>query len=212
MAQAELSQFDMLGVTMGILPENFCWKLRKEEMFTAPEVVMVFSDEGIGGMTRIYHDLYRNHLIRGKYSRMQRPVLINNWEATYFNFDSEKILSIAKEAAAQGIEMLVLDDGWFGKRNSDACALGDWYVNEEKLQGGLTKLVEEINKMGMKFGLWFEPEMISPDSDLYRMHPDWAIQVPGRAGILMDKLWGDYQGKTVSLQCPHYKISRGKTM
>lgn len=180
MAQAEISQFDMLRVTMGILPDNFCWKLMPGETFTAPEVVMVFSDEGIGKMTRTYHDLYRNHLIRGKYCRKQRPVLINNWEATYFNFDSEKILAIAKEAAAQGIEMLVLDDGWFGKRNSDKCALGDWYVNEEKLQGGMSKLVEKINRMGMKFGLWFEPEMISPDSDLYRAHPDWAIRVMGR--------------------------------
>lgn len=183
MAQVELTQFDLLRVTMGICPENFCWRLQRGEIFTAPEVVMVFSPDGIGGMTRIYHDLYRQHLIRGKYCDMQRPVLINNWEATYFNFNEEKILSIAKEAAAKGIEMLVLDDGWFGKRNNDKCALGDWYVNEEKLRGGLAKLVEEINQLGMKFGLWLEPEMISPDSDLYRAHPDWAIQVMGREPV-----------------------------
>lgn len=180
MAQAELTQFDMLRVTMGILPENFSWKLLEGEHFTAPEVVMVFSEKGIGGMTRSYHDLYRNNLIRGKYCHIQRPVLINNWEATYFQFDTEKIISIAKMAASLGIEMLVLDDGWFGRRNSDTCALGDWYVNEEKLKGGLPYLVSEIHKLGMKFGLWFEPEMISPDSDLYRKHPDWAIQIPGR--------------------------------
>ena len=183
MAQAELTQFDMLRVTMGILPENFNWKLLKGEHFTAPEVVMVFSEKGIGGMTRSYHDLYRNNLIRGKYCHIQRPVLINNWEATYFQFDTEKIIFIAKMAASLGIEMLVLDDGWFGKRNSDTCALGDWYVNEEKLKGGLPYLVSEIHKLGMKFGLWFEPEMISPNSDLYRKHPDWAIQIPGREPI-----------------------------
>ena len=183
MAQAELTQFDMLRVTMGILPENFNWKLLEGEHFTAPEVVMVFSEKGIGGMTRSYHDLYRNNLIRGKYCHIQRPVLINNWEATYFQFDTEKIIFIAKMAASLGIEMLVLDDGWFGKRNSDTCALGDWYVNEEKLKGGLPYLVSEIHKLGMKFGLWFEPEMISPNSDLYRKHPDWAIQIPGREPI-----------------------------
>ena len=183
MAQAELTQFDMLRVTMGILPENFSWKLLEGEHFTAPEVVMVFSEKGIGGMTRSYHDLYRNNLIRGKYCHIQRPVLINNWEATYFQFDTEKIIFIAKMAASLGIEMLVLDDGWFGKRNSDTCALGDWYVNEEKLKGGLPYLVSEIHKLGMKFGLWFEPEMISPNSDLYRKHPDWAIQIPGREPI-----------------------------
>lgn len=183
MAQAELTQFDMLRVTMGILPEDFSWKLIEGECFTAPEVVMVFSAEGIGGMTRSYHDLYRNHLIRGKYCHTQRPVLINNWEATYFQFDTDKIISIARTAVAKGIEMLVLDDGWFGNRNDDKCALGDWYVNEEKLNGGLSYLASEINKLGMKFGLWFEPEMISPDSELYRQHPDWAIQVPGREPV-----------------------------
>lgn len=183
MAQAELTQFDMLRVTMGILPEGFCWKLESGASFTAPEAVMVFSAEGIGGMTRSYHDLYRNHLIRGKYCHAQRPVLINNWEATYFQFDTDKILSIARTAATLGIEMLVLDDGWFGRRDNDACALGDWYVNEEKLRGGLPYLVSEINKLGMKFGLWFEPEMVSPDSDLYRKHPDWVIRIPGREPV-----------------------------
>lgn len=131
-------------------------------------------------MTRSFHNLYRNHLIRSKYLHTKRPILVNNWEATYFDFDDDKLVAIAKEAKKAGIEMLVLDDGWFGKRANDECALGDWLANEEKLKGGLKALVERINGEGLKFGLWFEPEMISPDSDLYRAHPDWAIQVPGR--------------------------------
>lgn len=182
-AQAELTQFDTVRAVMGISPENFCWMLEPDESFTAPEAVTVWSGTGLDGMTHTFHDLYRHHLIRGKYSTAPRPVLINNWEATYFDFDAEKILSIAEDAAKQGVEMLVLDDGWFGARNSDACGLGDWWVNETKLNGGLHRLVEQINKMGLKFGLWFEPEMISPDSDLYRAHPDWAIQIPGRAPV-----------------------------
>lgn len=180
LAQVERSQFDSIRMTMGIHPQNFRWKLEKGECFTAPEVVMVYSGEGIGQMTRTFHDLYRNHLIRGEYRDTKRPILINNWEATYFQFDTEKLLEIAREASGLGIEMLVMDDGWFGARNSDNCGLGDWKVNEEKLPGGLSYLVEEIKKLGMKFGIWFEPEMVSPDSDLYRAHPDWAIQVPGR--------------------------------
>ena len=141
---------------------------------------MVYTDKGLDAMTAAFHKLYRKHLLRGKYKDKKRPILINNWEATYFNFNTEKLLAIAKEAASLGIEMLVMDDGWFGKRNNDDCALGDWVVNEEKLSGGLKYLVDEVNKLGMKFGIWFEPEMISPDSDLYREHPDWAIAIPGR--------------------------------
>lgn len=179
-AQAEVSQFDSVRMSMGIHPENFCWKLLPGEAFQAPEVVMVYSFEGLDEMTTSFHHLYKKHLIRGEYKDKKRPILINNWEATYFDFTTEKLLSIAKEAASLGIEMLVMDDGWFGKRSSDNCALGDWVVNEEKLQGGLKYLVDEVNKLGMKFGIWFEPEMISPDSDLYRAHPDWAIAIPGR--------------------------------
>jgi Alpha-galactosidase len=181
-AQAEVTQFDSVRMTMGIHPENFCWKLECGESFQAPEVVMVYTDKGFDAMTNTFHKLYRNHLIRGVYKNKKRPILINNWEATYFAFDTEKLLSIAKEASALGIEMLVMDDGWFGKRNLDNCALGDWIVNEEKIRGGLKYLVHEVNKLGMKFGIWFEPEMISPDSDLYRAHPDWAIAIPGRPG------------------------------
>ena len=179
-AQAEVSQFDSIRMSMGIHPENFCWKLEQGESFQAPEVVMVYSSQGLDGMTTAFHHLYKRHLIRGEYKDKKRPILINNWEATYFNFTTEKLLSIAKEASGLGIEMLVMDDGWFGARSSDNCALGDWQVNEEKLSGGLKYLVDEVNKLGMKFGIWFEPEMISPDSDLYRAHPDWAIAIPGR--------------------------------
>ena len=179
-AQAEVSQFDGVRMSMGIHPEHFCWKLMPGAEFQAPEVVMIYSAEGLDGMTTSFHHLYKKHLIRGEYKDKKRPILINNWEATYFDFTTEKLLSIAKEASSLGIEMLVMDDGWFGKRSSDNCALGDWVVNEEKIQGGLKYLVDEVNKLGMKFGIWFEPEMISPDSDLYREHPDWAIAIPGR--------------------------------
>ncbi len=179
-AQAEKSQFDSVRMVMGIHPEGFTWKLEPGEKFTAPEVVMVYSSEGVGKMTRTFHDLYRSHLIRSPYLHKKRPILINNWEATYFDFDEKKLLEIAKDASELGIEMLVMDDGWFGKRSFDDSSLGDWFVNEEKIKGGLNELVENVKKLGMKFGIWIEPEMISPESELYRKHPDWAIQIPGR--------------------------------
>ncbi len=180
MAETELCQFDNLRMTMGINPEEFSWLLTPGEEFQAPEVVIVYSGNGLGAMTRSYHDFYRNHLIRSKFKYEKRPILINNWEATYFDFNTDKLLDIAREAKKCGIEMLVMDDGWFGKRNFDNCSLGDWKVNEEKITGGLKHLVDEVNKIGLQFGIWFEPEMISPDSDLYRAHPDWAIQIQGR--------------------------------
>lgn len=180
MAETELCQFDNLRMTMGINPEEFSWLLTPGEEFQAPEVVMVYSGNGLGAMTRSYHDFYRNHLIRSKFKYEKRPILINNWEATYFDFNTDKLLAIARQAKECGIEMLVMDDGWFGKRNFDNCSLGDWKVNEKKITGGLKHLVDEVNKIGLQFGIWFEPEMISPDSDLYRAHPDWAIQIAGR--------------------------------
>lgn len=179
-AQVEKSQFNSVRMLMGIHPEGFTWKLEPGEQFTAPEVVMVYSGQGLGNMTRTFHDLYREHLIRSPYLHEKRPILINNWEATYFDFDEKKLLEIAKDASELGIEMLVMDDGWFGKRSLDDSSLGDWYVNEEKIRGGLHTLVENVKKLGMKFGIWIEPEMISPESELYRKHPDWAIQIPGR--------------------------------
>lgn len=183
-ADAQLDQFNSLRLLMGINPDSFCWKLGTGETFTCPQVVLAYSAEGFNGMSHVYHDIYRNHLIRGEYRDKMRPVLLNNWEATYFDFNTDKLISIAKEAAKDGIEMLVMDDGWFGKRNSDNCSLGDWKVNEDKLRGGLSHLVNEVNKLGLKFGIWFEPEMISPDSDLYRAHPDWALAIPGRTAGL----------------------------
>lgn len=182
LAQAQITQFNSTRIVMGIHPEGFSWKLNQGESFQTPEVVMVYSAQGMGQMTRTFHDLYRGHLIRSPYLHTKRPILINNWEGTYFDFDEKKILAIANEAHKLGIEMLVLDDGWFGNRFDDNRALGDWVVNTEKLKGGMEYLVGEINKLGMKFGLWFEPEMICPDSDLFRAHPDWAIQIPGRVG------------------------------
>ncbi len=181
---ADRGQFDTVRLMTGINPEGFCWKLNPGESFQTPEAVLVYSSEGLNGMSHAFHDLYRNHLIRGEYRDKKRPILINNWEATYFDFNTEKLLNIAGEASKLGIEMLVMDDGWFGNRYDDNRALGDWVVNEEKLRGGLKYLVDEVNKLGMKFGIWLEPEMISPDSDLYRAHPDWAIQIPGRTAGL----------------------------
>lgn len=179
-AQAEVTQHKKTRFIMGINPLDFEWLLEKDESFTCPEVVMVHSDEGLGKMSRTFHDLYRNNLIRGEYKDKRRPILINNWEATYFDFNTEKLIDIAREASKLGIEMLVMDDGWFGHRDSDNSSLGDWFVYEKKLKGGLKYLVDEVNKLGMKFGIWFEPEMISPDSELYKSHPDWAIQINGR--------------------------------
>ena len=197
-AQAEVTQNKCTRAVMGINHFDFNWLLEEGEEFVAPEVVMVYSDEGIGKMSRTFHDLYRQNLIRGEYKDKRRPILINNWEATYFNFDTEKLIGIAKEASKLGIEMLVMDDGWFGHRDSDNSSLGDWFVYEKKLQGGLKYLVDEVNKLGMKFGIWFEPEMISPDSELYRKHPEWAIQVLGREMTMSREQYVlDYSNKEV---------------
>ena len=183
-AQIEKSQFDSIRAVMGIHSEGFEWLLTPGDEFVAPEVVLTYSHNGIGQMSRNLHDFYRGHLIRSKYLHQKRPVLINNWEATYFDFDTDKLIAIAKSAAEHGIEMLVMDDGWFGHRNDDATSLGDWFVNENKIKGGLKHLVDEVNKLGLKFGIWMEPEMISPDSELYRKHPDWAFSVPERTATL----------------------------
>lgn len=164
----------------GIQPDQFIWQLNTGESFTAPQAVLCYSSNGLGSLSRKLHRFVNRHICRGIYMKKKRPILINNWEATYFDFDLEKLTGIAASAAELGIEMMVLDDGWFGKRNNDMCGLGDWFVNEEKLGGSMGALAEKINQMGMKFGLWFEPEMISEDSDLYRAHPDWALTQPGR--------------------------------
>jgi len=179
-AGAEVDQFDTTRAFMGINPFNGGWLLERGEAFYTPEVVMTYSANGMGQMSRNFHSLIRNNLMRGRFKKSERPVLINNWEATYFNFDEDKILKIATKAKEADIDLMVLDDGWFGKRNNDATSLGDWFVNEEKLPGGLKSLAEKVEALGMKFGLWFEPEMISVESELYKAHPDWCIHIDGR--------------------------------
>ncbi|MDY8093460.1 alpha-galactosidase [Paenibacillus polymyxa] len=179
-AQTQVDSYRNTRVTMGINPFDFTWLLEPEESFQTPEVVMVYTENGFGGMSRIYHDLYRNRLCRGPFRDKERPILINNWEATYFNFDANKIEQLAKEAQSVGVELFVLDDGWFGKRDDDNTSLGDWVVDRRKLPDGLPDLANRIRNLGMEFGLWFEPEMVSIDSDLYRKHPDWCIHVPDR--------------------------------
>ncbi len=179
-AEVEVDQYNMSRVLMGLNPDTFEWKLNEGESFTAPEVVMVYSDQGLGQMSRTYHDLYRNNLCRGNWKNKPRPVVINNWEATYFDFNAEKLFALADTAAKEGMELMVLDDGWFGHRDDDTTSLGDWYVYKDKLPGGIEEISEGIRKRGLKFGLWFEPEMVSPDSDLYRAHPDWVLQIKDR--------------------------------
>lgn len=168
---------------MGLNDWGFCWKLEAHQSFQTPEALLSYTDRGLTGMTQTSHAFLQKHLVRSPFANKPRPILINNWEATYFHFTEEKILSLAREAQQAGIELFVLDDGWFGKRNNDESSLGDWYVNKEKLPNGLNGLAEVINDLGMEFGLWFEPEMISVDSELYRKHPDWAIHIKGREHI-----------------------------
>ena len=178
--EIEMDQMDSVRAVCGINPEFFEYRLEPGEAFDTPQLMMTYSGSGLGRMSSNFHSIIRHNLCRGKYKFARRPVLINNWEATYFDFNEEKILSIARQASELGIEMLVLDDGWFGSRDSDNAGLGDWFVNTDKLKGGLTDLVTGINGLGMKFGIWIEPEMVNEDSRLYREHPDWALTIPGR--------------------------------
>lgn len=180
LANVEVDMYRNARAQIGINPFDFKWLLESKEEFQSPEAVLVYSSKGLNGMSQIYHNLYRKRLCRGKYRDKVRPILINNWEATYFDFNEVKIKEIAKEASKLGMELFVLDDGWFGNRNDDKSSLGDWFVNEDKLKGGLNKLANDINNMGLEFGLWFEPEMISPISKLYEKHPNWCIHIPGR--------------------------------
>lgn len=183
-ARIQKDELNKVRLTMGINPELFSWKLDAGESFYTPEVVFSYSASGFEKLSHNLHKLVRNNICRGKYKYGQRPVLINNWEATYFDFNEEKILNIAKQAAELGVEMLVMDDGWFGKRNDDKSSLGDWFVNTDKLKGGLAPLVKQINELGMKFGIWFEPEMISEDSLLFSKHPEWALRIPERKPVM----------------------------
>lgn len=178
--EADCDFYACTRINVGINPDGFGWYLEPGEEFQTPEAVLVYSNDGIGEMSRTYHRLYLNNLISGRYKTEKRPLLINSWEAAYFNFDTDKLVSFAERAKELGIDMLVMDDGWFGHRNNDWTSLGDWYVNEDKLKGGLGVLIDRVNALGLKFGIWYEPEMISPDSDLYRAHPDWCIHAGNR--------------------------------
>ena len=175
LAQAEVDNFDVTRVILGIHPQEFRWELAPGESFQTPEMVMAYSRQGLNGMSQTFHRLYRSRLARGVWRDQERPILINNWEATYFDFNEEKILEIARKAQELGIELFVLDDGWFGKRNQDNASLGDWYPNREKLPDGIAGLARKIEALGMKFGFWMEPEMVNKDSDLFRAHPDWVL-------------------------------------
>lgn len=183
-AQIEVDQYRTTRASIGINPFDFSWLLAPGDSFQTPEVVMVYSDQGLGGMSRTYHRLYRTRLCRGTFRDRERPVLINNWEATYFRLNEKKIEALAKEGKKLGIELFVVDDGWFGRRDNAKSSLGDWVVDRRKLPHGLQALSRRIHDLGMKFGLWFEPEMVSPDSDLYRRHPDWCLHVPDRPRTL----------------------------
>jgi alpha-galactosidase len=179
-AQAEVDPYGTTRVVMGINSFDFSWLLEPGEAFQTPEAVLVYSAEGLGEMSRTYHKLYRTRLCRGQFRDRHRPILINNWEATYFNFNADKIEELARVGKELGLELLVLDDGWFGKRDNDKSSLGDWFVDLNKLPQGMPDLVSRVKQQGLEFGLWFEPEMVSPDSELYRVHPDWCLHVPGR--------------------------------
>lgn len=180
LSKTTVDENSILRSVIGIHPYCFRWELKPGGFFQAPEAVYTYSDEGLGKMSRTLHDFYREHLIRSRFSKSMRPILINNWEATYFDFDDKKLFSIAEEASKSGIDLLVIDDGWFGKRNSDEGSLGDWYVNEEKLKCGLRRFSEKIASLGMKLGIWFEPEMVSPNSFLLKNHPDWILRSKNR--------------------------------
>lgn len=184
LCEAEKDQFDQTRVIMGLQDDLFHYPLSPGESLTVPETILGFSDTGFGALSRIFHRCIRKHICRGEYSRQDRPVLLNSWEASYFDFTGETICSLAREAAGLGIDMVVMDDGWFGKREDDNSGLGDWRVNEEKLGCTLKELIEKVNGFGVKFGIWFEPEMVSEDSDLYREHPDWALRIPGRKPVM----------------------------
>lgn len=184
LAEVQVDQFHKTRVNFGINPYNFSWVLEKGGKFTSPEAVLCYSQKGLGDMSRQLHSFYRNNLGNSKYKNQSRPILINNWEATYFDFNEENLLDIAKEGKKLGLDLFVLDDGWFGKRNSPDCSLGDWVANKDKLPNGLSGFAKKLSDIGMDFGIWLEPEMVSPDSDLYRKHPDWCLYIPNREKTL----------------------------
>ena len=180
LAEAEVDAFGTTRLRIGIHPEAFAWRLEPGATFTTPEAVIAWSGEGLGGLSEAFHGLYRERMARGPWRDRPRPIVLNNWEATYFDFDHERIVGIAGKAKDLGVELFVLDDGWFGRRDKDNSSLGDWTVDRRKLPGGIEALARDVHALGIDFGLWIEPEMVNADSDLFRAHPDWAIGVPGR--------------------------------
>ena len=184
LAEVELDQYDQARLVMGINDHLFTYPLEAGEDFDTPAVLMTYTHKGLTKMGHNYHNFIRNNLNKSKFVKdVKRPILLNTWEAAFFDFDDVKLLEIAKSAKEMGVEMIVMDDGWFGKRDDDNSGLGDWYVNENKIKCGLPELVRQVNDLGMKFGIWFEPEMVSEDSDLFRAHPDWAMEIPGRRAV-----------------------------
>lgn len=182
-AEVERDQFNQTRMMMGLQSEGLSYPLEEKEELWGPEVILTFSGKGLSVLSHQLHTCIKNHVCRGKYKNQIPPILVNSWEAAYFDFNGNTILELAKQAKDVGIEMVVMDDGWFGKRNDDNTSLGDWQVNEEKLGCTLSQLIEDINEIGVKFGIWVEPEMISEDSELYRLHPDWAFAIEGRKPI-----------------------------
>lgn len=178
LGQVEVDNHEVTRLTMGIHPENFSWTLQKNESFVTPEAVLAYSASGLNALSQTYHHIFQSRLVRGVWRDRVRPILVNNWEATYMDFSEEKLLPIIHEAKNMGVELFVLDDGWFGKRNDDTSSLGDWYVNREKLPNGIKGLSKLVHENGMLFGIWIEPEMVNHDSDLYRTHPEWVMYDP----------------------------------
>ena len=181
--EAEKDQYSQLRINAGINPRGFSWLLNPGDCLESPELVLAFTAQGFTALSHLYHDVFRDNLCRSPYVKKPRPVVINSWEAAYFDFDEKKLLDIAKSSLQMGVDLFVLDDGWFGKRDNDCCSLGDWSVNQDKLPDGLNGLSQRIHDMGLSFGLWIEPEMVSEDSDLYRSHPDWCLRAPHRPAV-----------------------------
>ena len=175
---AEVNSFGKTRIVTGINPQSFCFALKPGEVFEAPEAVITYSKQGFNGMSQNMHQFVREHIVRGEWKKKERPVLLNSWEASYFNINERKLLNLAKAGKDVGIELFVMDDGWFGERNDDTTSLGDWDVNKKKLPGGVKRLCDKVRDLGLMFGIWVEPEMVNVHSKLYEEHPDWALQIP----------------------------------